>query len=166
MKTFALALASLVTLSGAALASDSITINQQSSGGIFSRNSATVNSAGRGSQNVFIAQDGARSQSATANVRSGRGDAVGTILQTGGVNNQARMNLTAPRGTADGVLVQNGSRSNTANVNLRGGAGSVFQGAQTAAGRNTFTGTFRGPTANVDVMQLGARINQANVTRR
>ncbi len=63
MKTLALAFASLVTLSGAAMATDSITINQQSSGGVFSRNSATVNATGRGSQNVFIAQDGARSQS-------------------------------------------------------------------------------------------------------
>jgi len=166
MKTLALALASLVTLaSGAAFAVDSITVNQQSSGGIASRNSATVNSSGRGTQNVFVAQDGARSQSANVNVRSGRGDAVGTVLQTGGVRNQATMNLAAPRGTADGVLVQNASRSNSANVNLRGGAGTVFQGAQTAAGRNSFTGTFRGPTANVDLMQLGARTNTANIRR-
>ncbi len=76
------------------------------------------------------------------------------------------MNLTAPRGTADGVLVQNASRSNQANVNLRGGAGSVFQVPRPRRARNTFTGTFRGPTANVDVMQLGARINSANVLRR
>ncbi len=124
MKTLALAFASLFTLSGAAMATDSIiTINQQSSGGVFLAPTLPPSTppavAARTCSSPRTAPAASRPRRTCARVR---GDAVGTVLQTGGVNNRATMNLTAPRGTADGVLVQNASRSNQANVNLRAAA--------------------------------------------
>ena len=148
MKLHTLLFAGFATLalSGAAFAAGqtSVSVTQQSAGGIGSRNSATVNTSGRGTQNVSVFQDGARNQTANVNARSGRGDAIGTIVQTGGRNNSATMNLTARRGTADGVLVQDASRSNRANVNLTGGRGVVFDSVQTAGRSNSLNLNARG----------------------
>ena len=172
MKLHTLFVAGFATLalSGAAFAAGEVSVNvqQQSTGGFGSRNTANVNTAGRGTQDVSIFQDGARTQSATVNARSGRGDAIGTIVQTNGRNNSATMNLTARRGTADGILVQDASRNNAARVNLTGGRGVVFDGVQNAGNRNTLTGNVRA-FGNSPVLFNAAqtgRINASNIRVR
>ena len=166
MKLHTLFVAGFATLalSGAAFAAGdvSVSVQQQSTGGLGSRNSATVNTAGRGTQDVSVFQDGARTQSATVNARSGRGDAIGTIVQTNGRNNSATMNLTARRGTADGILVQDG-RNNAARVNMIGGRGVVFHGVQNATNRNSLTGNVRA-FGNAPVLFNAAQTGRVNLS--
>jgi hypothetical protein len=134
-----------VVLSGAALAAPvDITVQQTSAGGRGSQNNATINSNSRGSQNLFLSQDGAQRQNANVNANSSRGNIVGTFSQTNGGRNNLDVKANAPRGGVDLLSVQEARFSNNAKFNVTAGrAGASLVSYQDAGRRNDLNATIR-----------------------